>query len=68
MKVSHVDGWQVVQCHCAMLLCRLSVSDTLSGDEEETDQETEELRRQFVQELILSTLCLSEEKSDSDAT
>lgn len=52
---------------CAVHDCRLSISDTLS-DEEEPDKETEELRRQFVQELILSTLCLSDERSDSEAT
>lgn len=53
--------------HCMLLcVCRLSVSDTLSDNEE--DQETEELRRQFVQELILSTLSLPDEKTDSEAT
>ena len=50
-----------------MHACRLSISDTLS-DEEECDQETEELRKQFVQELLLSTLSLPDEKSDSEAT
>lgn len=49
-----------------LCVCRLSVSDTLSDNEE--DQETEELRRQFVQELILSTLSLPDEKTDSEAT
>ena len=54
--------------HCMLFCaCRLSVSDTLSDNEEE-DKETEELRRQFVQELILSTLSLPDEKTDSEAT
>ena len=62
-----LDGWRWLTCCSVHHACRLSISDTLS-DEEECDQETEELRKQFVQELLLSTLSLPDEKTDSEAT
>lgn len=47
------------------LLSKLSVTDTLNK-EEKSSEEDDVSRSSFVQELILSTLCLTSEESDSD--